>query len=73
MVATGFQVGDKVKWKWGDGYGEGKVTERFVDNVTRTIKGTEVTRDASEDEPAYLIEQEDGDRVLKSHSEVESS
>lgn len=30
----------------------------------------ERTRNASEDEPAYLIEQEDGDEVLKSGSEL---
>ena len=38
--------------------------------VTRTIKGNEVTRNATDDDPAYLIEQEDGDRVLKSGSEL---
>ena len=46
------------------------MTERFTSEVTRTIDGNEVTRDASEDEPAYMIEQEDGDRVLKSASEL---
>ena len=65
-----YDVGEKVEWNWGNGTGEGKVTERFTSKVTRTIKGSEVTRDASEDEPAYMIEQEDGDRVLKSHSEL---
>ena len=66
-------IGTKVRWKWGDGYGEGRITERFEEKVSRTIKGTEVTREASEDDPAYLIEQDDGDQVLKSHSEVESA
>lgn len=70
-MATSYNKGDTVKWKWGDGYGEGKVTERFTSKVTRTIDGTDVTRNASDDEPAYLIEQDDGDRVLKSHSELE--
>lgn len=68
-----YRVGDKVKWKWGQGYGEGKIAERFTNKITRTIDGNEVTRDASNDEPAYLIEQEDGDRVLKSHSEVQKA
>lgn len=66
-----FQIGQRVRWKWGEGYGEGKITERFEDQVTRTIKGTEVTRNATGDEPAYLIEQDDGDRVLKSITELE--
>lgn len=63
-------VGDKVEWSWGNGTGSGEVVERFTDDVTRTIKGSEITRKADEDCPAYLIEQDDGDRVLKSHSEV---
>lgn len=72
-MADNYNVGDKVKWEWGDGYGEGEVEERFTDKVTRTIDGTEVSRDASDDDPAYLIEQEDGDRVLKSHSELQKA
>ena len=67
-----FRKGETVRWKWGEGYGEGKVAESFVDSVTRTIDGTEVTRNATADEPAYLVQQEGGDRVLKSHSELQS-
>lgn len=69
-MSNSYQVGDKVQWKWGDGYGKGKVSERFTDDVKRTIDGNDVKRKASRDEPAYLIEQDDGDRVLKSHSEL---
>ncbi len=72
-MASGYNVGTSVKWKWGNGWGEGKIAERFTEKVTQTIDSTEVTREASGDEPAYLIEQEDGDRVLKSHSEVEKA
>ena len=68
-----FNNGDHVKWKWGQGYGEGKVVERFTEKVTRTIGGAEVTRNATEDEPAYLLEQDDGSLVLKSHSEIETT
>lgn len=60
----------RVEWDWGGGTGEGKVREVFTEPVSRTIKGSEVTRNATEDNPAYLIEQHDGDRVLKSHSEL---
>lgn len=63
-------IGDEVEWNWGNGTGTGKVTERFTPKVTRTLKGSEVTREASEDEPAYLIEQDDGDEVLKSVTEL---
>ena len=62
--------GSKVSWTWGKNTAHGKVVDKFTEKVSRTLKGTEVTRDASEDEPAYLIEQEDGDQVLKSASEL---
>jgi len=65
--------GDTVKWNWGSGTAEGKIVEKFTEKVTRTIKGKEITRNASTEEPAYLVEQEDGDRVLKSASELDKS
>lgn len=65
-----YRRGSKVSWTWGNGTGEGEVEESFTEKVTRTIKGTRVTRNASADEPAYLLRTEDGDRVLKSHSEL---
>ena len=64
-------IGDRVVWDWGSGTASGKIVERFCAKVTRTIKGTEVTRNASDDTPAFLIEQDDGDRVLKSCTEVD--
>ena len=70
---TDFSKGDAVEWSWGNGSATGTVTERFTSKVTRTIKGNEVTRNASDDEPAYLIEQDDGDRVLKSGSELSAA
>ena len=71
-MSKAYTAGAQVKWKWGDGWGRGRITEVFTDDVTRTIKGTEVKREASADDPAYLIEQDDGDRVLKGHSELDS-
>ena len=68
-----YQTGQTVTWKWGDGHAKGEIAEIFKSKVTKTIKGTEVTRDASNDDPAYLIEQEDGDKVLKSHSEIDAA
>jgi hypothetical protein len=64
------KTGSTVKWKWGNGTAEGKVTEVHHDKVTRTTKGSEVTRNGSDDDPAYVIEQEDGTEVLKLKSEV---
>jgi hypothetical protein len=65
-----FSKGDEVEWNWGGGTGTGKVTEVFTDRVERKIDGSEIVRNADEDNPAYMIEQEDGDRVLKSESEL---
>ncbi|QCI97063.1 DUF2945 domain-containing protein [Agrobacterium larrymoorei] len=70
---TKFRKGTKVSWKWGNGKGEGKVAESFTEDVERKIEGSVIKRKASEDEPAYLIEQEDGAKVLKSHSELEEA
>lgn len=70
---TKFRNGTKVSWKWGNGKGEGKVAESFTEDVERKIEGSVIKRKASEDEPAYLIEQEDGAKVLKSHSELEKA
>ena len=68
-----YDQGDTVEWNWGSGTATGTVQESFTERVTRTIKGTEVTRDADADNPAYLIEQDDGDRVLKSESELSTA
>ena len=65
-----YSTGDKVSWNWANGTGTGKVTKVYTQKITRKIKGSEITRNASEEEPAYLIEQEDGDEVLKSGSEL---
>lgn len=70
-MTTAFGKGSRVKWNWSGKAAEGKVDEVFRENVTRTIKGSEITRNASSEEPAYLIVQHDGDRVLKSHRELE--
>ncbi len=65
--------GSKVTWKWGANTASGKIVERFTQPVSRTIKGSEIKRDASAKEPAYLIEQDDGDKVLKSRSELSAA
>lgn len=65
--------GTKVEWDWGQGTANGTVKEVFTESVTRSFKGTEVTRNGSQDTPALLIEQEDGDEVLKLSTEVEAA
>lgn len=70
--SNSFQTNQHVKWDWGNGTAKGQIEERFEREVTRTLQGNEVTRDGSEDNPAYLIKQEDGDEVLKLGSELEA-
>ena len=65
--------GSTVSWKWGQGVAEGTVTEVHHDKVTRTVKGSEISRNGSDDDPAYVIEQEDGTTVLKLRSELRES
>lgn len=65
-----FSKGANVSWTWGAHEAHGQVMESFTRKVSRTLKGTKVVREGSDDEPAYLIKQDDGDRVLKSHSEL---
>ena len=65
------QEGDTVTWEWGNGTAKGEVVKRYTQKITLKIKGTEVTRDASDDCPAYKIEQADGDEVMKSASEID--
>ena len=67
-----YQNDQYVQWDWGNGTAKGQVKERFEREVTRTLQGTEVTRDGDADNPAYLIRQEDGDEVLKRGSEIEA-
>ncbi len=67
---TEFAKGDAVQWDWGNGTARGKVSKVYTRKITRNIKGTDVTRKATKDEPALLIVQDDGDEVLKSSSEV---
>lgn len=63
--------GSEVSWSWSGSTATGKVVEIHRERVSRTLGGSEITRNGSDDDPAYLIEQEDGSRVLKLRSEVE--
>ena len=69
----GYNKNDKVGWNWGSGEASGKIKEVFERDVERTIKGSKIKRKGSKENPAYLIEQEDGSEVLKSHSELKKN
>ncbi|NLS25428.1 hypothetical protein S2M10_03940 [Sphingomonas sp. S2M10] len=67
-----FAKGAAVRWNWGSSHAEGKVAERFDRRVQRTIKGEKIVRNGTKDNPAYLVEQENGGRALKLESELDA-
>jgi len=67
---AGISEGDKVEWDWGNGTASGTVQSTFAEKTTRKIKGSEVTRNGTKEDPAVYIEQSDGDNVLKLASEL---
>jgi hypothetical protein len=69
-VAHHFAKGAKVRWNWASGTAEGEVVERFDRRVSRTLKGKRITRVGTRENPAYLLRQDDGDRILKRGSEL---
>ena len=69
-MSNSYRTGQKVQWHWSSGVAHGRIAKRFERRVQRTIKGAKVVRNGSPDDPAYLIEQEGDDRVLKLGSEL---
>ena len=62
--------GDKVRWNWGKSKAEGTIVEKSEKTIRKKIKGTEVKRKGSKEEPAYVIKQAAGNEVVKSESEL---
>jgi len=69
-MSNSFRKGAKVHWAWADDTARGKIEERFERRVQRTFKGTRVVRNGSAENPAYLIVQEDGTKLLKLGKEL---
>ncbi len=62
--------GTQVSWKYGTGTAAGKIESVHKESITRKLKGHDITRHGTADNPAFLIVQDNGDRVLKLKSEV---
>ncbi|OKS84753.1 hypervirulence associated TUDOR domain-containing protein [Mucilaginibacter polytrichastri] len=62
--------GDTVHWSWGKGEAEGKIEKKHEEPVSKQIKGTTVKRNATKKEPAYEIKTDEGQKVIKSESEL---
>ena len=69
-MANSYRKGQAVTWHWGTGTAHGKVEERFERRVQRTIKGAKIVKNGTAANPAYLVSQDDGGRVLKRGSEL---
>ena len=69
-MTDSFRKGDKVRWNWSQGTATGTIEERFERRVQRTLKGSKIVRNGTRTNPAYLIEQDDSDKVLKRGSEL---
>lgn len=69
-MANSYRKGQAVTWHWGTGTAHGKVEERFERRVQRTIKGAKIVKNGTAENPAYLVSQDDGGRVLKRGSEL---
>ena len=65
--------GTTVTWKYGTGTATGKIESIHKEAISRTIKGADIHRNGSADDPALVIVQENGDRVLKLKSEVKAT
>lgn len=72
-MAQTFRAGTRVRWNWGQGVGRGRIAERFERHVERTIEGSLIRRNGSADDPAFLIETDNGGQVLKLRSEIDAA
>lgn len=62
------QIGTNVAL--GRALAHGRIEQVLTEKTTRTIRGTQVTRNASPDKPAYLITKPRGGVVLKNGNEI---
>ncbi|WP_104480828.1 DUF2945 domain-containing protein [Actinokineospora auranticolor] len=65
-----FRKGTRVMWKWGTHWAEAVVVSSHDEPVRRMLKGSLITRNGTADNPAYVLEQDNGTHVLKLHSEL---
>jgi hypothetical protein len=63
--------GTKVRWKYGNTFGRGRVEETYNKKITKSIKGADVTRFGKRENKVLLIKTDEGDEYLKLENEVE--
>lgn len=66
-----YTPGTPVSWPWGAGTAHGVIESVHTTRTEITSKGARVVRNATPENPAYIIVQPDKDnKILKSHTEV---
>lgn len=65
-----FRKSSKVEWKWLGRPITGVVEEVFKSSITKTIKGKNITRHGTAENPAYLVKSDAGNFALKLESEL---
>lgn len=68
-----YATGTKVAWNWGNGTPTATVVESATDRIEKTINGKKQSRNGTDDNPAYVLEQDNGQNVLKLHSELKKA
>jgi hypothetical protein len=65
--------GTKVSWKYGTGSATGKIESVHKEPITHKIKGHDIHRNGSATDPALVIVQDNGTKVIKLQSEVKTA
>ena len=66
-----FKPGTKVTWHSFNNTYRGTIKQVFTEKVEREVNGERETQDADIMNPAYLIQNDDGQELLKRHQDVE--
>jgi hypothetical protein len=71
-MSSKFSIGAKVQWQWLGRPILGVVEEIFFEPVTKSIKGKNIKRNGSKENPAYLFKSDAGNIALKLGAELQS-
>jgi hypothetical protein len=66
-----YSIGQTIRWKWGNGTATGKIENVVTKKTEIKSKRQTITRNGSDDNPAIVIKQEDGTKIIKLASELE--
>ena len=70
-MTKSYSKGDKAEWKWSNGTASGEVEKVSHEKTDIQSNGSTITRNGSKDDPAVVIKQNDGTKVIKLASELE--